>query len=86
MKWFKRILIGAIALLLLFAAVGLALPSRFRIERSVTIAAPAEKVYPPDCRPGRMEALDSLEPARPEDADRVRRPGNRCRRALVVAE
>jgi uncharacterized protein YndB with AHSA1/START domain len=46
MKWFKRILIGAIALLLLFAAVGLALPSRFRIERSVTIAAPAEKVYP----------------------------------------
>jgi uncharacterized protein YndB with AHSA1/START domain len=46
MKWFKRILIGLVALALLFAVVGLALPSHFRIERSVTIAAPAEKVYP----------------------------------------
>ena len=46
MKWFKRILIGLVALALLFAAVGLALPSRFSVERSVTIAAPAEKVYP----------------------------------------
>jgi len=46
MKWFKRILIGVIALLLLFAAVSLALPARFRVERSVAIAAPAEKVYP----------------------------------------
>lgn len=45
MKWFKRILIGVIALLLLFAAVGLALPSHFRVERSVTIAATADKVY-----------------------------------------
>ncbi len=45
MKWFKRILMGVIALVLLFAAVGLALPSHFRVERSVTIAAPADKVY-----------------------------------------
>jgi len=46
MKWFKRILFGLIALALLFAAVSLALPSKFRVERSVAIAAPAEKVYP----------------------------------------
>jgi uncharacterized protein YndB with AHSA1/START domain len=46
MKWFKRILIGLVALALLFAAVGLALPSQFRIERSLIIAASAEKVYP----------------------------------------
>jgi uncharacterized protein YndB with AHSA1/START domain len=46
MKWFKRILIGMVALVLLFAAVGLALPSQFRVERSVLIAAPADKVYP----------------------------------------
>jgi len=46
MKWFRRILIGLVALALLFAAVGLALPSRFSVERSVMIAAPAEKVYP----------------------------------------
>jgi len=44
-KWFKRILIGLVALLLLFAAVGLALPSHFSVERSVTIDAPADKVY-----------------------------------------
>jgi uncharacterized protein YndB with AHSA1/START domain len=46
MKWFKRILIGVVALVLLFAAVGLALPSKFRVERSLAIAAPADKVYP----------------------------------------
>jgi len=45
MKWIKRILIGVVAVLLLFAAVGLALPSHFSVERSVTISAPAEKVY-----------------------------------------
>jgi len=45
MKWLKWLLIGVAALLLLFAAVSLALPSRFRVERSVAIAAPAEKVY-----------------------------------------
>ena len=45
MKWLKWLLIGVAALLLLFAAVGLALPSQFRVERSVAIRAPAEKVY-----------------------------------------
>jgi len=46
MKWLKWLLIGVAALLLLFAAVSLALPTRFSVERSVAIAAPAEKVYP----------------------------------------
>lgn len=46
MKWFKRILIGVILLVLLFAGIGLALPAHFKVERRVTIAAPAEKVYP----------------------------------------
>jgi hypothetical protein len=46
MKWLKWILIGLAAALLLFAAVSLALSSQFRGERSVAIAAPAEKVYP----------------------------------------
>lgn len=45
MIWLRRILIGVVALVLLLAAVSLALPSRFRVERSVAIAAPAEKVY-----------------------------------------
>ena len=45
MKWFKRILIGVVAVVLLFAAVGLALPSKFRVGRSVAINAPADRVY-----------------------------------------
>ena len=44
MKPLKWILIGVAALLLLFAAVSLALPSQFRVERSVAIAAAAEKL------------------------------------------
>jgi uncharacterized protein YndB with AHSA1/START domain len=46
MKWFRRILIGVVTVVLLFAAVGLALPSKFRVERAVTINAPADRVYP----------------------------------------
>ena len=44
MKWLKWLLIGVAALLLLFAAVSLALASQLRVDRSVAIAAPAEKV------------------------------------------
>ena len=47
MKWFKWLLIGIAALLLLFAAVSLALASQFRGARSVATAAPAEEAYPP---------------------------------------
>jgi uncharacterized protein YndB with AHSA1/START domain len=45
MKWFRIVLITVIGLVLLFAAVSLALPSKFRVERSVAIAAPPPKVY-----------------------------------------
>jgi hypothetical protein len=41
MKWFKWLLIGLAALLLLFAAVSLALASRFPAEGSLAIAASA---------------------------------------------
>jgi hypothetical protein len=46
MKWLKWLLIGVAALLLLFAAVSLALASQLRVDRSVAIAAPAEKAPP----------------------------------------
>ena len=46
MKWLKWLLIGVAALLLLFAAVSLALASQLRVDRSVAIAAPAEKALP----------------------------------------
>jgi uncharacterized membrane protein len=41
-KWIVGILAGGIVLLLI---VGLCLPRQFRVERSVTIDAPAEKVH-----------------------------------------
>ncbi len=41
-----RIFIGLIVLVLALAVIGFFLPNKFRIERSVTIAAPAEKIYP----------------------------------------
>ena len=45
MKWLKRLLLGVVVLIVTFVAIGLLLPSGFRVERSVMIAAPAEKVY-----------------------------------------
>jgi uncharacterized protein YndB with AHSA1/START domain len=46
MKFLVRTIVVLIALVVLLLAVGLALPSRFRVERSVEIAAPAARVYP----------------------------------------
>jgi uncharacterized protein YndB with AHSA1/START domain len=45
MKWLVRTIAGLIALVLLLLAIGLLLPSHFRVERTVDINAPAEKVY-----------------------------------------
>jgi uncharacterized protein YndB with AHSA1/START domain len=46
MKLLVRAIVALLALIVLLLAVGLALPSRFRVERSVEIAAPADRVYP----------------------------------------
>lgn len=45
MKWLVRTIAGLIILVVAFLAVGFVLPSHFRIERSATINAPAERVY-----------------------------------------
>jgi uncharacterized protein YndB with AHSA1/START domain len=45
MRWVLRIAGGLVLLVALLAAIGLLLPSHFRVERSVEIAASAEKVY-----------------------------------------
>lgn len=47
MKWVKWLLFAVAALLLLFAAVGVALPSQFTIEGSVATATPAGKPHSP---------------------------------------
>ena len=41
-----KIAAGLALLVALIALIGLALPKNFRIERSVVINAPAEKIYP----------------------------------------
>lgn len=45
MKWLKRILLAVAAVVLLFFGIGLVLPSQFKVQRSIDIAAPAERVY-----------------------------------------
>ncbi|MBL8521669.1 MAG: SRPBCC family protein [Betaproteobacteria bacterium] len=42
----KKILLGVAALVVLLCLVGLALPSSYKVQRSVEIAAPMIKVYP----------------------------------------
>jgi uncharacterized protein YndB with AHSA1/START domain len=45
MKFFKWFLIAVVALAVLLVGGGLALPSKFKVERTALINAPAEKVY-----------------------------------------
>jgi uncharacterized protein YndB with AHSA1/START domain len=42
----KKVFIALIVLVAAVAVIGFFLPTKFKIERSVTIAAPAEKIYP----------------------------------------
>lgn len=46
MKWLKWILLAVAAVLVLFFGVGLLLPSQFKVQRSIEIVAPADRVYP----------------------------------------
>ena len=47
MKVLKCVGLGLLAVVLLFVIVVMTRPSTFRIERSATMAAPAEAVYAP---------------------------------------
>ena len=46
MKWLKRIVLGVLALALIVVGIGFVLPSGFKVQRSIDIAAPPAKVYP----------------------------------------
>ncbi|MGH6624534.1 MAG: SRPBCC family protein [Burkholderiaceae bacterium] len=46
MKWLKRILLGVVVLAVIVVAIGWMLPSGFKVQRSVEIAAPPSKIYP----------------------------------------
>jgi uncharacterized protein YndB with AHSA1/START domain len=41
-----RVIAGLVGIVVLLAAIGFVLPARFKVQRSVEIAAPADKVYP----------------------------------------
>ncbi len=46
MKWFKRLLAAVAVLLVIVVTVGLFLPDRVHVERSIVIDAPPERVFP----------------------------------------
>lgn len=46
MKWLKRILLTLVALVALVLLVGMVLPSGFKVQRSVVITAPPDRIFP----------------------------------------
>jgi uncharacterized protein YndB with AHSA1/START domain len=46
MAWLKRIAFAVAAVIALLLVIGLLLPSGFKVQRSVQVAAPASKIYP----------------------------------------
>lgn len=46
MKWLKRIVLSLVALVALVLLVGMMLPSGFKVQRSVVIAAPPDRIFP----------------------------------------
>jgi uncharacterized protein YndB with AHSA1/START domain len=45
MKWLIRGVVAVVALVVLLLAVGMLLPSQFKVQRTLQIAAPADRVY-----------------------------------------
>jgi uncharacterized protein YndB with AHSA1/START domain len=46
MKWLKRAVLAVVALIAVLFAVGMLLPSGFRVQRSIVVNAPASRIYP----------------------------------------
>src|SRR4029453_7465374 len=46
MKWLKRGMLAIATLILLLFVVGMLLPSKFKVQRTQQIAAPAARIYP----------------------------------------
>ena len=42
----KKVIIGLVGLIVLLVVIGFLLPSHFKVERSMEIAAPPEKIFP----------------------------------------
>ncbi|HTN49809.1 MAG TPA: SRPBCC family protein [Burkholderiaceae bacterium] len=46
MKWLKRILLTLVVLVVLVLVVGMILPSGFKVQRSIVVNAPADRIFP----------------------------------------
>ena len=86
MKWFGRIALALLAVIGLLLAIGMLLPSGFKVQRSVEIGGDARPDLPADRRSAGVEALVGLEPARPGDDDAVLGPAKRLGGALGLEE
>ena len=55
MKMVKRLLIGTLLLVAVLVGIAFLLPNQFNVARSITINAPAEKIYPLIASPGQWK-------------------------------
>lgn len=55
MRWLIRLLGGLAIVLVVLALVGFLLPANYKVERSVVIAAPPERIYPLIATPRRWK-------------------------------
>ena len=46
MRWFKRIALTLVAIVVLLLGIGLILPSTFKVQRSIDVSAAPDKIYP----------------------------------------
>ena len=46
MRWFKRIALTLVAIVVLLLGIGLILPSTFKVQRSIDVLAGPDKIYP----------------------------------------
>ena len=55
MRWFIRIASGLVLLVLVVVLAGFAVPAGYKVQRSIVIAAPAQRIYPLIATPRRWK-------------------------------
>ena len=86
MKWLKRIAFAVVAVIALLLVIGLLLPSGFKVQRSVQVAAPASKIYPLIVDPRQWKQWTVWNRRDPAMQMSVCRRGKRGRGQMDVAE
>ena len=86
MRWVKRIALTLVAIVVLLLGIGLILPSTFKVQRSVDIAAAPGEDLPADRRPTRMEKMVGMERTGSGHEDRLQRAALGPWRKMDVAK